>query len=62
MAEYERHEPEKALLRQVIREQLEGFLASAAHVETRSLRAWPHTYPCVRVRQFDTPRSLYRET
>jgi hypothetical protein len=33
VAEYERHEPEKALLHQVVREQLEGFLASAAHRE-----------------------------
>jgi len=30
VAEYERHEPEKALLHQVVREQLQGFLASAA--------------------------------
>jgi hypothetical protein len=33
VAEYQRHEPEKALLHQVVREQLEGFLASAAHRE-----------------------------
>ena len=30
MAEYERHEPEKALLHQVVREQLEGFLARSS--------------------------------
>ncbi len=29
MAEYERHEPEKTLLHQVVGEQLEGFLASS---------------------------------
>ena len=47
MAEYDRHEPEKALLHQVVREQLEGFLASAAHREQptprfveQELRAW----------------------
>ncbi len=33
MAEYQRHEPEKALLHQVVREQLAGFLSSAAHRE-----------------------------
>jgi len=33
VAEYERHEPEKALLHQVVREQLASFLASAAHRE-----------------------------
>ena len=31
MAEYERHKPEKTLLHEVVREQLEGFLASASH-------------------------------
>jgi hypothetical protein len=33
VVEYERHEPEKALLHQIVREQLEGFLASTAHRE-----------------------------
>ena len=31
MAEYERHEPEKTLLHEVVREQLEGFLASSRY-------------------------------
>ena len=31
MAEYERHQPEKTLLHQVVREQLEGFLASSRY-------------------------------
>jgi len=31
VAAYERHEPEKTLLHEVVREQLEGFLASASH-------------------------------
>ncbi len=31
MADYERHEPEKTLLHEVVREQLEGFLASSVH-------------------------------
>jgi hypothetical protein len=30
VAEYERHEPEKALLHQVVREQLEGFLVRSS--------------------------------
>jgi hypothetical protein len=30
VADYERHQPEKALLHEIVREQLEGFLASAA--------------------------------
>ncbi len=29
MTDYERHEPEKTLLHEVVREQLEGFLASS---------------------------------
>ncbi len=33
MADYERHEPEKTLLHEVVREQLEGFLASSVHRE-----------------------------
>jgi len=37
VAEYERHEPEKALLHQVVREQLEGFLASAVRREQPTL-------------------------
>ncbi len=31
MGEYERHEPEKTLLHEVVREQLEGFLARSHH-------------------------------
>ena len=31
MTDYERHEPEKTLLHEVVREQLEGFLASSRH-------------------------------
>jgi hypothetical protein len=31
VAEYARHDPEKTLLHEVVREQLEGFLASASH-------------------------------
>ena len=31
VAEYERHDPEQTLLHEVVREQLEGFLASASH-------------------------------
>ena len=31
VAGYERHEPEKTLLHEVVREQLEGFLASSCH-------------------------------
>jgi hypothetical protein len=31
VAEYERHQPEKTLLHEVVREQLEGFLASSYH-------------------------------
>jgi hypothetical protein len=30
VAAYERHDPEKTLLHEVVREQLEGFLASAS--------------------------------
>jgi len=33
VAEYERHEPEKTLLHEVVREQLEGFLASSSRRE-----------------------------
>ena len=31
VTDYERHEPEKTLLHEVVREQLEGFLASSRH-------------------------------